>query len=486
MQKQSSNPYASIMFLSESFERQTLMPSDVVKSQLERIANLDRKLGSYQAIYESDALEAAKAADAAIASGHRIGPFHGVPFALKDIFDVGGRVTACGSKAMRNRIPSHSGTIVRRLIAAGGILLGKTKTVECALGGWGTNQYMGTPWNPWDLEHARVPGGSSSGSGVAVASGLAMCATGTDTGGSVRLPAAYCGLVGLKVSKACLPTKGILPLSSTLDTPGPMARSIADVTLMFEIMRGTEGWIIDRDKQQKSGLFDFTIPTMSGLRLGILDDHERQLCSADILNTYDAAVDIFASLGAHISVFSSPTPYAEMASANGAITIFEGYHNHHALYEIIENQMDEDVRKRILSGREMTDKSHAKHLHARAVAQEIFCKTIQEFDALLTPTITRAAPLLTEIDQNISPGHFTRPFNYLDMCALAMPLSLTPHGLPTSLQIITREGQEALALRIGATLESVLGITKNPDLSRFDYLGTQGPKTARQNIKQQP
>ena len=457
--------YPSLTALSKAFGQKTLKPSEVVDAQLARIVALDPALGSYQAVYAEDAMQAAKAADSAIASGHRIGPFHGISFALKDIFDVESRVTACGSLALQNRISERSGTLVRRLIAAGGILLGKTKTVECALGGWGTNQRMGTPRNPWDLTAARVPGGSSAGSGVAVASGLTACATGTDTGGSVRLPAAYCGITGLKVSKDYLPTDGIYPLSHSLDTPGPMARSVADVALMLAVMRGTEGWAIDQDLTGGRGLFAGDSTGIQGLKLGILNEAERQVCDGEMLNIYDAAVDLLATLGAQITVFTAPGRYCDMADANGAITIFEGYGYHQALYEAAQNPMDEDVRKRMLTGRGMTVESHARNSRQRAAAQAQFHDAMDGFDALLTPTVTEAAPKLSDIDQDISPGHFTRPFNYLDMAALAMPMAPTRQGLPTSLQIVARGGHEPLTLQIGAAFEAALGLRRHPNLA---------------------
>lgn len=457
-------PYPSVTAVSEAFGRQTLRPSEVVQAQLGRITKLEPALGSYQVVYAKDALQAAKAADMAIATGHRIGPFHGIPFALKDIFDVSGRITTCGSLAMQNRISRQTGTIVRRLIAAGGILIGKTKTVECALGGWGTNQRMGTPLNPWDLTEARVPGGSSAGSGVAVASGLAACATGTDTGGSVRLPAAYCGIAGLKVSKGYLPTDGIYPLSHTLDTPGPMARSVADVALMLEVMRGTEGWAIDRDLQQGRGMFAFDTTDISGLKLGILADSERQVCNLEMLKSYDTAVELLAALGAQIAIFTAPDRYGNMADANGAITIFEGYSKNKALYEVQQNPMDEDVRKRMLTGRTMTAEIHAQNLLEQTAMQVRFRVSLEGFDALLTPTLTEAAPRLSEIDQDVSPGHFTRPFNYLNMAALAVPMTPTRRGLPTSLQIVARDGHEQLTLRIGAAFEAALDTPRGPDL----------------------
>jgi len=166
-----TDPFVSIAALADTYRDGAARPSDVVEAQLARIARLDQKIGAYQVVYADKALAAAEAADRAIGSGHRIGPFHGIPFGLKDICDLEGRVTTGGSMAMKDRVSPATGSLTRRLIAAGGIVLGKTKTVECAYGGWGTNQRMGTPWNPWDMETHRVPGGSSAGSAAAARCG---------------------------------------------------------------------------------------------------------------------------------------------------------------------------------------------------------------------------------------------------------------------------------------------------------------------------
>ena len=463
----SQDPYASITELSKAFHEKSLKPSHVVAAQLARIESLDPYLGSYQKVYSTKALKAAKSADEAFSKNQRIGPFHGIPFAIKDIYDLDGHVTACGSWEMRGRVSSQTGSIVRRLLEAGGILLGKTKTVECALGGWGTNQYMGTPLNPWDLDHARVPGGSSSGSGVAVASGIAMCATGSDTGGSVRLPAAYCGLAGLKVSKTCLPTDGIMPLSNTLDTPGPMARSVTDLALMFAVMYGLPSAEIDGYMAKSSDLFELNLGILKGLKIGVLDPVERQFCSVDILKSYDSALDLLSSFRAKLEVFNAPAPYHEMANANGAITVYEGYLHHQALYEDPEKRMDAHVRKRMLTGRYMTPESHNERLQKRQQDQVLFESAMKGFDALFTPTIIMPAPKLSEIDEDLSPGHFTRPFNYIDMCALALPMTPSRSGLPTSLQIVVPSGQEIFALKLGAAVEAVLNIVIQPNLDRF-------------------
>src|SRR3954453_8693772 len=211
--------YLPAHVLAAEIAARRLSPVDVVEAMLARIAAHDAKLHAFIDVYADDARLAAEAADKAIRSGHSVGPLHGVPIALKDLIDLEGRVTTGGSMAWRDRRSPATATLARKLIAAGMIVLGKTHTVEFAMGGWGTNEHLGTPWNPWDLETPRTPGGSSSGTGVAVAARMAPWGIGTDTGGSVRLPASWCGLSGLKTTVGRISTYGIIPLSSTFDTP---------------------------------------------------------------------------------------------------------------------------------------------------------------------------------------------------------------------------------------------------------------------------
>ncbi len=458
-----TDPFPSLAALSDGFRSGALRPSAVVAAQLDRISRLDGRIGAYQAVYADQAMQAAEAAERAIASGHRIGPFHGIPFGLKDICDLEGRITTGGSLAMKDRVSKVTGTVTRRLIAAGGIVLGKTRTVECAFGGWGTNQRMGTPWNPWDRKVHRVPGGSSAGSAAAVAAGMAVCAVGTDTGGSVRLPAGFCGLTGLKVTEGRLPTDGIIPLSHTLDTPGPLARSVIDAVLMFEVMDGREGWAMDRDRAAGAGLYGALGRGVAGLRLGAMDARERAACTAEVLDAYDAALEALGGLGARIEVFTAPRSLADFTSANGRLISAEAYAHHGPMYENRDNPMDEDVRPRILAGRSVSAADYVAILQDRRAAQADYYAAMRGFDAVLTPAMTAVAVPVAEADQAVSPGHFTRPFNYLGMCGLALPTGLSSGGLPTSLQIAARGGDEATALRIGAALEAAQAAPAWPD-----------------------
>ena len=271
--------YPALIALADAYLDGAIRPSAVVEAHLERIERLDGRIGSYQVVYADEARRAADAADRAIAAGHRIGPFHGVPFALKDLIDLEGRVTTGGSKALEHRVSPATATIARRLISAGGILLGKTRTVELAFGGWGTNQRMGTPRNPWDMRTRRVCGGSSLGSAAAVAAGLAVCAVGTDTGGSVRLPAGFCGMAGLKVTEGRLPSDGILPLSHTLDTPGPWHARSPDVSADVRGDGRPRGGR-DRPRPRRSDGALGALPAAGGIRPRALDAASREVCDA--------------------------------------------------------------------------------------------------------------------------------------------------------------------------------------------------------------
>ncbi len=460
-----SQPTQTIASLARAHLAGASSPVDALERCIASIERLDPILGAWQALYLDEARQAAAGAEQALRSGHRIGPFQGVPFALKDIVDLEGRVTTGGSAAMRDRISPTTATIAKRLLAAGGVLVGKTKTVELALGGWGTNEHMGTPRNPWDAEVHRAPGGSSSGSGVAVASRMVPCAIGTDTGGSVRLPAALCGIVGLKVTEGLLPTDGIIPLSHTLDTPGPIVTTVEDAALFFDVLTGRAQPLVDDDWRRGAGLYDALGRGVSGLRLGVLDDAERSVCEPEVLTAYDRALDALADLGAELSVFTTPLPFDEMREATFVLVTAEAYAHHGHLFGDPAAQLDSAVRVRALPGRGHSAVDYVRAGLRRASDQQAFLHALGRLDALLTPTTPMVAPPVEGIDESITPAHFTRAGNYLGLCGLSLPIGLTPAGLPTSLQIMGRPHAESMALRIGSAFEAARGPLPLPPLS---------------------
>src|SRR4051812_30996269 len=300
--------------LSARLKSRSISPVDIVATCLERIAKLDPKLHAFIEVYDKEARLAADAADKAIRSGHAVGPLHGIPIALKDLIEMEGRVATGGTAVWRERRCTRTATLAQKLISAGMIVIGKTHTVEFAFGGWGTNQHLGAPWNPWDAKTHRTPGGSSSGSGVAVAARMVPCALGTDTGGSVRVPASWCGITGLKTTIGRISTYGVLPLSPTLDTPGPMTRSVEDAALLLQVMQGADA----RDPRTLALRDCDPMPQLKrgvrGLRLARMPQTERQYASVDVLSAYDQSLAELERLGAEIVPTNLPFGFPDVAA----------------------------------------------------------------------------------------------------------------------------------------------------------------------------
>ena len=224
--------------------RGDVSPVELTEIYLDRISDYDEALGAYLAVTADRALAMAQAAETTLVAGSRRGPLHGIPLVLKDLFDVGGMATTGGAVGLADNIAERDATVARRLFEAGAVLLGKAHMVEVAFGGTGINHHYGTPWNPWDPDVHRLPGGSSSGSAVAVASAMASVALGSDTGGSVRIPASFCGLVGLKPTFGRVSSAGVLPLDPTLDSVGPIARCGTDVALVYDSIAGGDRHVL--------------------------------------------------------------------------------------------------------------------------------------------------------------------------------------------------------------------------------------------------
>ena len=427
-----------------------LSPVAVVEAFLARIAAHDAKLHAFIDVYADDARLAAEAADKAIRAGHAVGPLHGVPIALKDLIDLEGRITTGGTMAWKERRSPATATLARRFFAQGMIVLGKTHTVEFAMGGWGTNQHLGTPWNPWDLGVARTPGGSSSGSGVSVAAGMAPWAIGTDTGGSVRLPASWCGLAGLKTTIGRVSIYGILPLAPSLDTPGPMARSVEDAALLYTVMAGLDP-LDPRTLLAPPAADPFPLLKrgVRGLRLACMPAAERDGCAAEVLAAYDAALDTLAGLGAEIVDIALPCRFADATRAVGRIIGSEAYQLVGDLVDDETLPIDPAVRPRIQLGRGIAASDYLAALTERDALKRRFLAAFEGIDALLTPTTQTAAVRVESVDQTTTPAHFTRLVNLLELCALSLPNGFTATGLPLSLQIMCRPYDEATALRVG-------------------------------------
>jgi aspartyl-tRNA(Asn)/glutamyl-tRNA(Gln) amidotransferase subunit A len=430
-------------------------PVDVMDACLARIARLEPRLHAFVALYETEARRQAEEAARAIRAGHARGPFHGLPIAVKDLVEIEGKVTTGGSLVWKDRISAHTATLVKKLSDAGMIVLGKTHTVEFAYGAWGTNQHMGTPWNPWDQKIARTPGGSSSGSAVAVAARMAPCAIGTDTGGSVRIPAAWCGITGLKTSIGRISTYGVLPLSPLLDTPGPLARNVEDCALLLALLQGPDP--LDPITQSLPPTAPITElrSGIKGLRLAQLPAAERAGHDPEVLDAYDRSLKELAGLGAEIV----PLPdlgrtLKEYGDLVGRIISAEIYPLIREIADDPSLPLDEAVHRRVMAGATISPAQHQEVLRERERQKAAFAAGIEGIDAIVTPTAMTPPIPLDQVDQLSTPAISTRWVNFLDLCALAVPNGLTSQGLPTSLQIVCRTGAESLALRIGWAYEN--------------------------------
>jgi aspartyl-tRNA(Asn)/glutamyl-tRNA(Gln) amidotransferase subunit A len=450
--------FAPIHDLAERIGSGALTPSALLDAYLARIQTYDRKLHAFVSVHEKDARLAAELADRAIQAGQRLGPLHGIPIALKDLLDIEGRVTTGGSLFWRERVSPATAAAVHRLAAAGTIPLGKTHMVEFAFGSWGTNAAMGTPWNPWDARTHRSPGGSSSGSGVAVAAGLAPAAIGSDTGGSVRIPAGLCGIVGLKTTIGRVSNHGVLMLSHTLDTLGPMVRDVEDAALLFTAMHGPDVRDLQTLVHPPVDALSNLKTGAAGLRLAVLSDADLGEVDPEVAAAFVAALEIFRDGGARIDVLRLPATCTTLADLTGKIIAAEGYELHRDWIDRDDLPFDPDVRTRMRGGRSTLAADYIRLMRERGELRRHVDRLLRDFDALLMPTTPLPAVPLSDIDQEKAPmSRLTRPVNLLDLCALALPCGFSKEGLPISLQIVGRGYDEPRILRIGWAYENATG-----------------------------
>jgi len=446
--------YFSACELGRAIAAGTITSTVIVETFLERISRWQPKLNAFVQVHAEQARHAANRADQLTAAGGALGPLHGVPFVAKDLFDVAGFPTGAGSTALPNTKAKSTATAVSRLQTSGMILLGKTQTVEFAFGGWGTNPVLGTPWNPWDLLQHRIPGGSSSGTAVAIAAGLVPCGLGTDTGGSVRIPAAMCGLVGLKTSPGVVSRAGVFPLSRTHDTVGPLARSIEDIAQLLTLLQGfdagdsaTEGasWIDALGGLQRG---------VAGLRLAWLRAEDHGELSSGVEAAYTRALKVYAELGATIVAISLPRPLDEYMRRAGEIMSAESYATLARWVDDDLTSIDPFIRTRIRRGRDIDARQYRDLLDYRGLVQAELASVFNGIDGLILPTCPMAAIPVSDVDESATPlSRLGRFVNLLDLCAVAIPAGLE-NGLPVSIQIIAPRFQDALALRIARAFEA--------------------------------
>ena len=466
-------PRTSLAVLSRRLAAGETSSREIVEACLARTDALDGRLHAYVEVYRDEAIAGADAADLQRGAGLARGPLHGLPIALKDLLHVEGRQTTAGSKSWRGRIATETATAVERLLSAGMIPLGKTHMVEFAFGGWGRNQPMGAPWNPWDTRVHRVAGGSSSGSAVAVAAGLAPAAIGSDTGGSIRIPAALCGLTGLKPTYGLISLAGVVPLALTLDSLGPLTRNVEDAALLTGAMAGPDA----RDAASLAApAVDFGAalagePDIRGMRIAALAAPGlASTLEPAVLRAFENAIATFASLGAIVEETRFPFDLDDTMVRNGRIIAAEAWAMHRAYIEDAALDIDPWVRSRTLGGKSISAADYIDELAQRKRAASMFAQWMRGKDALLTPTLPISATPLDEVDEAATPlATFTRIANYLGACALSLPAGLSPGGLPVAVQLVGAPFTEPALIRLGRAFQrSTDWHLRQPDLSAWE------------------
>lgn len=468
--------FASLSELAEGLAAGRYSAVELTRLYLDRIARANEALHAYVAVDEAGALALAEAADARRARGYALGALDGLPIAIKDLCEVQGGVTTAGSEAWRARRSQATGVVAHRLVQAGMVILGKTHMVEFAFGGWGTNPVMGTPRNPWDAQAHRIPGGSSSGSGVAVAAGLAPAAIGSDTGGSVRIPAALNGITGLKTTCGVISRAGAVALSQTLDSIGPLTRDVRDAMLITQALAGPDAadpatlgapaFRIDPPRAVASPL--------AGARIAVMPAEAYPIAvTPAVARAMDDARALLAQLGAEVVETALPFDFNAMMVANGRIIAAEAYALHRDYIEDAALPIGEFVRARVMGGKGIGAADYLAALREHEQARAHWQSWMAQYDALLTPALPFEARTLAQVDEAATPlAAFSRAGNYLGACGLALPAGHGEQGLPVSVQLLGKPFDEATLGRIGMAFQAASDWhRRTPDLRAFGLPG---------------
>ena len=452
--------YATVAEQAALLRSKAVSPVELTRAYLDRIDHLDSRLRAYITVLSDSALRQAEDAGREIASGRYRGPLHGIPVALKDIIHVGGVPTTAGSRVMAGFVPREDSTIVRRLRGSGAVILGKANLSEFAMGGT-VDHPFGTPRNPWDP--ARTPGASSSGSGVAVAAGLCSAALGSDTGGSIRGPAFFCGIAGLRPTYGRVTRHGVVPLCWSMDTVGPMARSVEDCAILLSAIAGHDS---ADPSSVRAPVPDYTGPIEDGGR-GLSIGVPREMIDFDGMDgeardAVSVAASMLRELGASVEDASLPSA-SNSGGAFVAIADTEAAAFHARWLRERRDDYDSGSRTRLEAASTLPAVDYIKAQRARSVIKGDMRELLERFDALLTPASN--APAQPVESATAAPGgsyrgsadmarrRLTSPASLAGLPALSVPCGFTRSGLPVGLQLIGRPFGEATLFRIGRAYE---------------------------------
>ncbi len=449
----------SLTEVAQAIAQKRLSSREATKSCLDRIAQWQPRLNAFLAIEPDEALAAADAADAALAKGNARGALHGVPLAHKDMYYDAGKIVTCGSKIRRDFVATTTSTALQRLKDAGTIRLGSLQMVEFAYGPTGHNTHYGAVHNPWGLDH--ITGGSSSGSGSAVAARLTFAALGSDTGGSIRMPAHFCGVTGLKTTYGRISRAGAMPLSQSLDTVGPLARSALDCALLLGLMAGADPNDPTAAAEPVPDYVAATRESITGLTIGVPSAFYVDDLDPEVERILDETISVLKREGANIVQVELPDQ-RQLTAACQLVLAVEASAFHKRW--LIERPQDygPQVLMRLQNGLAIPGVSYLEAKRWRGPALAAYLAAVAGVDAVIAPVAPVAAPTLAESDVGNSPDaeaviqrltRFTRPINYLGLPSLAIPSGFTKSGLPVGMQLIGRSFDEAILLRIGAAFQ---------------------------------
>jgi aspartyl-tRNA(Asn)/glutamyl-tRNA(Gln) amidotransferase subunit A len=449
----------SLTAVAKAIAEKTISAHEVTRSCLHRIAQWQPRLNAFMALEAEQALKAAGEADAVLAKGNAKGILHGVPLAHKDMYYEAGKVVTCGSKIRRDFVATTTSTALQRIKDAGTIRLGSLQMAEFAYGPTGHNAHFGAVHNPWNLDH--ITGGSSSGSGSAVAARLTFAALGSDTGGSVRMPAHFCGVTGLKTTVGRVSRAGAMPLSHSLDTVGPLARSAEDCALLMGLMAGADPEDPTAVNLPVPDYMAATRGSLKGIRIGVPTAFYVDDLDAEVARVLDETVATLKREGAEIVKVELPDQ-RQLSSASQLVLAVEAAAFHKRwMIERLEDYGPQ-VRMRLENGLAVPAITYLEAIRWRGPALSAHNAAVAGVDAVIAPVSPIPAPTIAESDVGGGAGaeaviqrltRFTRPVNYLGVPSLSIPSGFSTNGLPVGMQLIGRSFDEATLLRIGAAFQ---------------------------------
>jgi aspartyl-tRNA(Asn)/glutamyl-tRNA(Gln) amidotransferase subunit A len=447
----------SILKTSELLRKRELSPVELTKDCLARIEKLNVALNAFITVTAELALTQARAAEAEILRGHWRGPLHGIPLALKDLIDTARIPTTAASALFKDRIPSEDAEVVRRLKDAGAVLLGKQNLHECAYGGSSIVSYYGEVRNPWDPTY--IAGGSSGGSATAVAAGLCYGAVGTDTAGSVREPAALCGIVGLKPTYGRVSARGIIPLSLSLDHVGPITRTVSDAAVMLQAIAGYDKNDVNSVDMPVDGYLAALRQGSKSVRVGV----PRKFFYEDLDSEIASAME--QALGVLSTIFSSLREIEVEVPTDRTLQTAEAYAYHAEFVSRSPELYQPETLRRIRKGEDISGKEVTQLRRELEKIRGAIDTVFEEVDVLVTPTTPIPAPPLAELKQDpdlLRPRELlllrnTRPVNVWGLPAISIPCGFTKAGLPIGLQIIGPSWKEDRVLQLARAYERATG-----------------------------